>query len=105
MMKLMTKEQRLATMIATGRKTIHAYWFFSETHGEPKGIVSALTGTISAREDMWTALDHHIANLPRKQSVDDCMAEAKQRIADFITTAGDEEECLELIKARGGRGD
>ena len=100
-LSLMTaNEEILALMIATEREPCSDTWFFHEKHGEPSMTISALTGVVdcSRNDSLWA--EQYLKSLPLKKSIEDCLPEAKQRIADFKANAGDADECLCLINRR-----
>lgn len=99
-------EERLAAMIATGTEPQHGGGDLWEIHHTKGGrwFVSALTGKVNEVERfnddaMVDGFIWVMANSAVK-SPDDCLPEARQRIADYKTTDGDVDECLRLIEER-----
>lgn len=86
--KEMTNEQRLATMLATGiEPDLDALWTFF-IHEAYAVFVSAYTGNLNC--NCRDLADTYISGLKLKRPVEECLAEAKQRIADYESGKYDE---------------
>ena len=105
----MTNEQRLATMLATGIETdclrsetweLYCGDIRPKLAGYQSRFISILTGNLVQSAGEEDAIDDYIASLPQPIPISYCLREARQRIADYKSTNGDVDKCLQLIEER-----